>query len=126
MKLFDYIYFRTYSIYENSWNEKNPDLYAAGLVSLMQEFNLGAIFFLLFFYFDINISRVYVFLFYIVLFILNLIWYSKYRPYSLLFRKWNTEKKKAKTIKGLLVLIYFLFSFIVFYKTAIVVGRMMS
>jgi hypothetical protein len=74
MWIFDYLFYRTFSLYFNKWNDDDPKLYAVGIVSLMQEFNLGGILFLVTSYLGIQIEKIYIFLFYIVLFILNMIW----------------------------------------------------
>jgi hypothetical protein len=121
--IFNYLYYRTYALYKNKWNEVDPKLYAAGIVSLMQEFNLGAILFLILQYFDITIERLYVYLFYIVLFALNMIWYSKFRIYKYLESKWKDDIKSRKIFKGILVIVYIVLSTLIFFKTAIYIGK---
>ena len=126
MIFFDYIYYRVYSLYRDKWHEEDPKLYAVGIVSLMQEFNLGAILFLLIYHLEIKIERIYIFLFYIILFVFNMLWYSKLRIYNNLSKKWNSEAKNKKTIRGILILLYILLSILVFFKTAVFVGKMMK
>lgn len=123
MILFDYLYYRTYSLYKNKWNEEDPKLYAVGIVSLMQEFNLGAALFIMIYYSGIKVERIYVFFFYILLFIFNMLWYSKYRTFDKLYSKWNIEAKNKKIFRGVLVLLYILISVTLFFKTAIFVGK---
>ncbi len=124
MILFDYIYYRTYSLYKDKWKEEDPKLYAVGMVSLMQEFNVGAILFFIINHLEIKIERIYVFLFYIVLFIFNMLWYSKFRTYNNLFQKWDTEAKNIRIFRGILILLFILISIILFFKTAVFVGKM--
>jgi hypothetical protein len=125
MIIFDYIYYRTYTLYKDKWKEEDPKLYAVGVVSLLQEFNLGAILFFMFYYLEIKIERVYIFLFYVLLFIFNMLWYSKLKTRTL-FQKWKVEGQKIRLIRGILVLLYVLISSVLFYKTAVFIGRIVG
>lgn len=124
MKFFDYLYYRTFHLYRNKWNEEDPKLYAVGLVSLMQEFNLGGLLFFIVFFFNVEIERIYVFLFYVILFMLNWFWYSKIRIYENMASGWDHEISMKRTLKGILLLLYIIASTILFFYIAVTLGRM--
>lgn len=123
MILFDYIYYRTYILYKESWNEDDPKLYSAAVVSLIQEFNVGVMILLLIYYFEIHVERFYFIIFYIFLFALNMFKYRKKRTFKKLYSKWRFETRNKKIYRGILIVAYILVSFFLFFTVAIFIGK---
>jgi hypothetical protein len=124
MKFFDYLYYRIFHLYRNKWNEEEPKLYAVGLVSLMQEFNLGGLLFFLIFLFNVEIEKIYVILFYIIIFVFNWLWYSRIRKFEHLASGWDDEITIKRMYKGILLVLYIIVSTILFFYIAVILGRL--
>ena len=113
MRLFDYIYYRTYYLYFYKWKDDDPKIYAIGLISLLQFLNILT---LLFFYLHlintkIHIYRIYAVAFFFVIIALN---FYRYRDsgynFRLLENKWKNEISIKRKIFGYLIICYIILS----------------
>lgn len=106
MKLFDYLYFRTYVAYLKR-NEITPWIQSTSLVALMQNLNLFIFYIFCNTFFSIHFNeKAYFVLLFLLLCILNFYRYQKIKPYSELCKLWDKETKETKKIKGYLIILY--------------------
>lgn len=123
LKFFDYIYYRTYSLYKNLDNM--PYMYAVCLVALMQQFNVGIIVFFLYTFFDLNteVNKYILYASYFVFLVPNYIRYSKFKRYKEMDEKWGNDTKSKKVQGGVAVVLYVVFSTIVVIAAAHIFGK---
>ncbi len=109
MKIFDYLYYRTYFAYMRK-NEATPWIYATNLITLMQFLNLLVVFIIVnkFVSIDNNLKPFIIILF-LLLFVVN---YHRYKgkTYTKLNDLWNNENKKSRQRNGILIVLYILIS----------------
>lgn len=113
MILFDYIYYRTFAIYKNKWNEDDPKIYAISLVTLLQSINFISLFyaFIIILQKDVFIEVKYSFILFFLILIFNFIRYRKKHDYDELREKWNNEEVQKRKIKDLVLYSIFLLRF---------------
>lgn len=123
LNFFDYIYYRTYSAYKNFDNM--PYMYAVGLVSLMQQFNVVTILFILNTFLDLNmhVHKYVIYASFLVFIIPNYIRYSRFKSYKQMDEKWGNDSKKKKVLGGFAVVSYVVLSTIVFIAAAHILGK---
>ena len=115
MILFDYIYYRTFAIYKNKWNENDPKIYAISLVTLLQSINFISLFyaFVIILQKDIFIDVKYSFILFFLILIINLIKYRKKHDYDELRKKWSNEEITKKKNKGFGIIFYIFASILI-------------
>lgn len=103
--LFDYIFYRVYKFYQTLDN--NPDIYASGLVALIQFLTLIDIMFLLNLFFQFKIPWKFYFI-PVLIILMGINWYRYENNLDIqrLEDKWGNEDNIKKKNKGLLILIY--------------------
>ncbi len=106
MNLFNYIFYRISNIYIKSGIEtQRPDIFASGLVTLFQGFNLIT---LLYFIFSLRMttySWVYIA---IPLMILNWVFLFNYKNLKKFQQRWDGEENGKRQVKGVLIVVYLL------------------
>ncbi len=119
MYLFDYIFYRISEIYIKTGIETHRlDIFASGVVTLFQGFNL---FTLLYFLFSIKIiPELYAYLL-IPLMILNWIFLFNRKNLKKYQQRWDGEEKKKRQIKGVLIVVYLIASI---YFLGLALGKM--
>jgi len=121
MKIFDYIYYRTYYIYKYKWKDDDPKVYSITLITLLQASNIAT---LLFIYLFINnknfeIDYYYSISLFFTIMILNFVRYrKKYINFTILSSRWKDELSFKRTIKGYIIIIYITCSLFCFIKSA--------
>lgn len=121
MKIFDYIYYRTYYIYKYKWKDEDPKIYSITLITLLQASNIAT---LLFIYLFINnknpeIDYYYSISLFFTVMILNFVRYrKKYKSFNILSSKWKDELSFKRTMKGYIIIIYITCSLFGFIKSA--------
>lgn len=123
--IFDYIYFRTFRIYQNRWKEKIPMLYALSLVTILQVFLVSIIIFayaLVFQKYSIN-PKISLILFVLFLTYNYLRYKSRNNNYEKLSGKWRNESKINTQRKGWLIFIFIVVTFSIFLTLAILIGE---
>lgn len=123
--MFSYLYYRIHSTYKYKWNNKIPSVYAICGISLLQFFNLSCLLFLSFFYSETHlyINKLYGVVFIIGLLILNYYRFNVYSSFEKLEKKWIHEVKSRKIMKGIFIVIYIIFSVLLFLILANYLGE---
>lgn len=112
MYFFDYIFYRTSRIYIKTGIEtRSPEIFASGVVTLFQCFNIFALLYLLFSVKTVPYSWVYIGL---PLLILNWIFLFNRKNLKKYQKRWDGEKKRERQIKGILIIIYLIISIYLF------------
>jgi len=107
MKIFDYLYYRTYGMYLKK-NESSPWIYATNLVSLIQFLNLLVLFIIVNKFVIITSDlKFFVIILYLLLFGLNYLKYRK-RTFTILNSIWNNENIGCRKRNGVLLVFYIL------------------
>lgn len=124
-RIFDYIYLRTYRIYQNRWKEKIPMLYALSLVTILQVFLFSIIIFtyvLVFQKYSLN-PKISLILF-ALFFAYNYLRYkSRNNNYEKLSGKWRNESKINTLRNGWLIILFIVVTFSIFLTLAILIGE---
>ncbi|MDA3910294.1 MAG: hypothetical protein PF448_02910 [Bacteroidales bacterium] len=126
LKLYDYLYYRVYKLYLIKWNESMPWLYALGLVSIIQVFNLATLHFAyallsgsykIFARFGLMLT--------IGIIVFNYIRYHSRRyNYSSLSEKWAKENYEKEKSRGKILIVFIGLSFLVCLGMAILLGEL--
>ncbi|MBN1415179.1 MAG: hypothetical protein JW973_08780 [Bacteroidales bacterium] len=100
-------------------------MYAVGLVSLMQQFNVVTILFILNTFLDLNmhVHKYVIYASFLVFIIPNYIRYSRFKSYKQMDEKWGNDSKKKKVLGGFAVVSYVVLSTIVFIAAAHILGK---
>lgn len=113
---FDYVYYRIYSFYKYKWKEDMPNMYANGLLFLMQLINIASL--LILFYSLLNtpnnIGKIEWAIFMLVLFLFNFLRHKYYVTFKQLELKWSSEKSDIRKTKGYSIILYLLFTISLF------------
>lgn len=125
MTVFSYIYYRTYSVYKHKWKEEDPKIYSLALVSILQSLNILTFLLWAGFYFKtkIDFNKLYLLFLFLFLVFVNSIWFNKIKPFKKLEVKWESESKSKKRVKGILILVYIVFSLAAMYISAVYYGK---
>lgn len=119
MYLFNYIFYRISMIYVKTGLERrNPEIYASGVVTLFQCFNLIT---LLYFTFTIKMTTYSWIYSWMPLIILNWIFFFNRKTLKKYQQRWDAEKKSKRQIKGVLIIVYFIATI---YFFGLVLGKM--
>lgn len=123
--MFAYLYYRIFSIYKYKWNDSIPGVYALGIVSVLQGFNLSCLLFFVFFIAEshLNMNKLYGGLLFVVLLGINYYRFYIRTNFSLLEEKWKKETMQKKTRNGILIIIYIVFSVLFFLLLANYLGE---
>lgn len=115
MKVFDYIYYRIYWIYQYKWKESMPNLYSIGAISVLQMINISSVIFLAVFLFnpDFHINKYFGVIFIFGFWLLNHLRYKNNRSFYNLEKQWNNEPRNIRIKRGILVFLYILLSWVV-------------
>lgn len=106
MNLFNYIFYRISNIYIKSGIEtQRPDIFASGLVTLFQGFNLIA---LLYFIFSLRMTTYLWVYIAIPLMILNWFFFFNYKNLKKFQKRWEGEEKGKRQVRGCLIVAYLL------------------
>ena len=116
MKIFDYIYYRTYQAYRRK--DSNPEIYAEGLVSLLLGLTIIDVFILIsltpFFRTLLDFPEIIMkssALFIIVVgFIIFKKRYGEIKPYEELEKDYKDEYRTSRVINGIAIVIYVILS----------------
>lgn len=125
LKIYDYLYYRTYKIYLTKWKESMPWLYALGLVSIIQVFNLSILYFTYAFISkSYKIDAKFGLILTIGIIVINYIRYhsSKYN-FNSLSEKWAKEDYEKEKSRGKILIVFIGFSFLVCLGMAILLGE---
>jgi len=121
MRLFDYIYYRTFHLYKYKWKDDDPKMYAIGLVSLLQTIHILTLLFFYLYFIDtkIYINKVYVVAFFLLIIALNFYRYrDKGKSFRLLEDKWKGELAIKDKVFGYLIIFYIILSIFLFIVSA--------
>ncbi len=123
LRFFDYIYYRTYSAYKD-WDNM-PYMYAICLVALLQQFNVGVIAVIVYAFFNLNteVNKYVLFASYFVFLIPNYIRYTWFASFKQMDEKWGNDTKKKKVMGGVAVILYVVFSIVLFFAAGIIFGK---
>jgi len=123
IRWFDYVYYRTYNTYKNKWGDDTPKLYALGLISLMQQFHVATIAFILFPEQVLGSNYYIDFASFFIFLIPNYIRYTYVKPFNNLEEKWREEKYKIKHKKGIWTVVYIIITVILCFSIAGILGE---
>ncbi len=121
MRLFDYIFYRTYNLYFYKWKDDDPKIYAIVLVSFLQSIHVLSLLFICSYLINLkfNIHKIYVAAFFIAIIALNFYRYrEKGNSFELLKGKWKNEIQEKRKIFGYLIILYIVFSIVLFIASA--------
>jgi len=123
--MFAYLYYRIHSTYKYKWNNSIPSVYAICLVSLLQFFNFSCLLFFCFFVVEthLNINKLFGAAIVAGLLGINYYRYQVNSDFGKHEEKWKNEMKQKKTIKGVLIIIYIIFSVLLFLLLANYLGE---
>lgn len=124
--MFDYLYYRTYDIYQKKWKENMPWLYAWCLVTLLQGLNIMLIGITAFTLLQIKLpkdGKTLIILLCAAIFAFNYFRYTRLY-YSKLKNRWEDEPPEKRKYKGWLIILYIVFSFPVTIWLFTVLGKM--
>lgn len=108
MNLFNYIFYRISGVYIKTGLEtQRPDIFASGLITLFQGFNIIPI---LYFLFSIKATTYLLVCLYIPLMLINWIIFFNYKKLKKFQKKWDSEEKSKRQIKGVLIIVYLIAS----------------
>ncbi|AXP80839.1 hypothetical protein CJ739_1753 [Mariniflexile rhizosphaerae] len=124
MNFFDYVYYRSYSLYKNILGDSTPMLYALCVVSLMQQFNVFTMLYFAYVYLDLNmnINKYVLYASFLVFIIPNYLRYSKF-SYEQMDEKWRNVSKNKKIRGTIFMVLYIILSTIAIITTAIILGK---
>jgi polyferredoxin len=112
MYLFDYVFYRISRIYLKTKIETHrPDIFASGVVTLFQSFNL---FTLLYFFFSIKTYPELCAYIIIPLMVLNWIFFFNRKNLKKNQKRWDGEEKNKRIMKGILIIAYLIVSIFFF------------
>lgn len=125
LKIYDYLYYRTYKIYLIKWKESMPWLYALGLVSIIQVFNLSILYFTYaFIYKSYKIDAKFGLILTIGIIVINYIRYHSNRyNFNSLSEKWAKEDYEKEKSRGKILIVFIGISFLVCLGMAILLGE---
>lgn len=104
MNLFNYIFYRISDVYVKTGLEtQRPDIFASGLITLFQGFNIIPI---LYFLFSIKATVCLLVSMYIPLMLINWIIFFNFKRLKKIQKKWDNEEKSKRQIKGVLIVFY--------------------
>ena len=110
--MFAYLYYRIFSIYKYKWNESIPGVYAICVVTTLQFFNISCLIYLAYFIAKVhlNINKFDIVILDVILLCLNYYRFHVHSNFGSLEKRWKNEAKQKKTTKGVLIIIYIVFS----------------
>ena len=93
LKLYDYIYYRTYRVYKYKWKDDDPGMYSRNLVSIFQFINIVSVFYFIKKLLDssCSFSKIEWGIFMIIIGVANYIRYKYFKPINQLELKWDTK-----------------------------------
>lgn len=104
MNLFNYIFYRISCVYLRTGLEtQRHDIFASGLLTLFQGFNIIPI---LYFLFSIKATIYLLVSMYIPLMLINWIIFFNFKRLKKFQKKWDNEEKSKRQIKGVLIIVY--------------------
>lgn len=120
---FDYIFIRVYDLYKNKWRSDIAIVYALGVITLCQLFNLVALGFILSEYVFAKqiLSKVVVIVIFSLLALLNIIRY--YNPKKIIM-KFENKTKVYSFRNGILVFAYIFLSFVSVFLVPFIIREM--
>jgi dolichol kinase len=120
---FDYLYYKVCNFYKKREGGTGYRFSGLLVISAMYGFNLLSVLFLvqLVIRQNIDINKFQIIIFAVVLVILNGIRYNKY-DYEMLKKRWENEGEKGRIKKQKLVVLYIIFSTLLFFGLAIFLG----
>jgi magnesium-transporting ATPase (P-type) len=100
-------------------------MYAIGLVSLMQQFNIATILFFAYTFFDIDVhvNKYIIYASFLTFIIPNYIRYTRIKSYKQMDERWGNDTRKKKVLGGIVVVSYIALTTIVFIATAHMLGK---
>ncbi|MFW5983402.1 MAG: hypothetical protein ACOCQ4_02790 [bacterium] len=112
MYLFDYVFYRISRIYLKTKIETHrPDIFASGVVTLFQSFNL---FTLLYFLFSIKTTPELCAYIITPLMLLNWVFFFNRKNLKKYKKRWDEEEKNKRIMKGILIIVYLIVSIFFF------------
>ena len=115
--MFEYIFYKTYSLYKYKWNETMPGIYACGINSIFQGFNLIIIVYDYYYWVNLEILHVnkyYGFLMYLCFMFVNYILYYKFTTPQQIEKKWKNASKKKIRIMNIISISYMFLTIFLF------------
>lgn len=109
---FDYMYYRTYDIYQRKWKENMPWIYALCFVSLMQILNIMIVGLSLFALLQVKLGVEKITILGLCAVIIGYN-YSRYKriTFGELEKRWKDESFQQRKRRGWLIILYILISF---------------
>jgi hypothetical protein len=112
MNIFNYIFYRISKIYIRTGLEtQRPDIFASGLITLFQGFNLITLLYFIFSFRMTTYSWVYIAL---PLMVLNWFYFFNFKNLKKFQQRWDGEDKYKRQVKGVFIVAYLLATIFLF------------
>ncbi len=121
LRIFDYLFYRFTRFYIKNTDGRNPYILSVCILSLLYSLNLLSLLFLIFNLFKIksDISLLIMLLLWSIAFALHVYRYYSRVSYDMLYERWKNESAKTQIRKNVVIICYFIFTFIFAISVAI-------